>query len=366
MKNKSGIKHRGQSTRIISLDILRGIAVILMVQQHTGFWFWNNKGSIAASMGEYPLMVIINGLGGLAAPLFILLAGTGAALFAAAGAKPVVFIKRGVIILIFGYILNFLTPSWFSPGSWYVLHLIGAGLILIPLLLKVPDKVLFIITGVIIAATPLLLAFFNLPRYFSNEMMASFSGMGDVLNHAIVSGNFPLFPWLALFISGLVAGKWIVEGNYDKIIKAAVFTAAFALILVIIKYSGFSFVYSTWGAKIFVINLYMYPAYPVQFLFLSFLALVSLYAVLMIDKKYGFSSNNILALTGRVSFTIFMLHIIIIRNFMVHSGYWKSFIAMEASALQIAVLLFIFAAVILWRKADFKYGFEWLLRKAGD
>jgi uncharacterized membrane protein len=375
MKNKSKVKNRGQSMRITEkgqsiriagLDILRGIAVILMVQQHTGFWFWNNKGSMAASMGEYPLMVIINGLGGLAAPLFILLAGTGSALFASAGAKPAIFIKRGIIILIFGYILNFLTPSWFSPGSWYVLHLIGAGLILIPLLLKVPDKVLFIITGAIIAATPLLLAFFNLSRYFSNEMMAAFSGFGDILCHAAISGNFPVFPWMALFVTGFVSGKWIVEGNYSKIIKAAAFTAASALILVIIKYSGFPFIHVPLGKKIFVINLYMYPAYPVQFLFLSFLALVSLYMILMIDKKYGFSSGNIVALTGRVSLTIFMLHIVIIRNFMVHSGYWKSFSAMEASALQIAVLLFIFAAIMLWRKADFKYGFEWLLRKAGN
>lgn len=366
MKSKSGNRERGQSTRIAGLDILRGIAVILMVQQHAGFWFWNNKGPMAASMGEYPLMVIINGLGGLAAPLFILLAGTGAAFFAAAGAKPAAFIKRGLIIIIFGYILNFLTPSWFSPASWYVLHLIGTGLIFTPLFLKVPEKVLFIAAGIIVAATPLLLAIFNLPRYFSNEMMASFSGIGDIFSHAVMSGNFPVFPWMALFISGIAAGKWIVEENYRKIIKAAAFTAAFALILAVIKFSNISFVNSSWGVKMFVINLYMYPAYPVQFLFLSFLALVSLYTILMIDKKYGFSSGNIVALTGRMSLTVFMLHIIIIRNFMVHSGYWKSFDAMEASALQIAVLLFIFAAVMLWRKADFRYSFEWLLRKAGN
>ena len=366
MKNKSGKKNRGQSFRIAGLDILRGTAVILMVQQHTGFWFWNNKGPMAASMGEYPLMVVINGLGGLAAPLFILLAGTGAALFAAKGAKPTAFIKRGLLIIVFGYILNFLTPAWFSPGSWYVLHLIGTGLILTPLIFKFPQKVLFVITGIIIAAAPLLIMIFNLPRYFSNELMASFSGIGDIFSHAIVSGNFPVFPWMALFISGIAAGKWIAEENYSAIIKAALFTAACALILVMIKYSGLSFVYSPWCEKIFVINLYMYPAYPVQFLFLSFLALLSLYAVLLLDKKFVFSSGNILALTGRVSLSIFMLHIIIIRNFMVHSGYWKSFDAMEASALQIAVLLFIFAAVFLWRKADFKYGFEWLLRKAGN
>lgn len=354
-----------KSSRIISLDILRGIAVVLMVQQHTGFWFWNNKGSIAASMGDYPLMVIINGLGGLAAPLFILLAGTGAALFIAAGAKPEVFLKRGIIILSFGYLLNLLTPSWFSPGSWYVLHLIGTGIILTPLISKISQRGLFLLAVLIIAAVPLLLTFFTMPRYFANEHMASCTGIVDVILHALVSGNFPIFPWLALFIFGFIAGRFIKAGHYNKIIKASIFIAASALVLVCIKYISFPFVHSTLGERIFVINLYMYPAYPIQFLFLSFLALVSLYACLRLSRGVKFRSKNILALTGRVSLTIFMLHIIIIRNFMEQSGYWKSFSAMESSALQVAVLLFIFAAVMLWEKIEFKFGFEWLLRKWG-
>lgn len=366
--NKSSRKYlsyREQSSRIISLDILRGIAVVLMVQQHTGFWFWNNKGSIVASMGEYPLMVIINGLGALAAPLFILLSGTGAALLSASGAEPKIFFKRGIIIIFFGYLLNLLTPSWFSPGSWYVLHLIGTGIILTPLISKISQRWLFFSAVLIIAAAPLFLTCLSMPRYFGNEQMASCAGFGDVMLHAFVSGNFPVFPWLALFISGFASGRLIKSGSYGKIIKASLFTAASALILVLIKYSGLPFVNSPLGERIFFINFTMYPSYPIQFLFLSFLALVSLYACLRFTRGVDLSDKNILALTGRVSLTIFMLHIIIIRNVIVHSRYWKSFSAMESSALQVAVLLFIFAAVILWEKIEFKFGFEWLLRRWG-
>ena len=351
--------------RIASLDFLRGIAVILMVQQHTGFWFWNNKGSIASSMSDYPLMVIVNGLGGMAAPLFIALAGTGAALMLSAGASGRTMIKRGAVIILFGYILNVCTPAWFSPGSWYVLHLIGSGIILSPLLMKASVRILSVISIICIAASSILLTYYDLPRYFSNEQMAAFSGLHDIILLASAAGNFPVFPWLALFVAGLICGRWIVSGEYNNIFKASRAMFIAVIILLAVKTGGFQFIYSPMGSRVFMVNLYMYPAYPVQFLFLSALSLLSIYLIMVIHKGGRLSSENIIALTGRVSLTIFMLHIIIIRNFMVETGYWKTFTASEATLLQIAVLLVMLAGVKLWSRIDFRYGFEWLLRRSG-
>lgn len=216
-KKKSDAASAKVNKRITGLDLLRGIAVILMVQQHTGFWFWNNQGSMSSSMNDYPLMVIVNGLGGMAAPLFITLAGIGAALMLSAGASAKIMLKRGAVIILFGYLLNMLTPAWFSPGSWYVLHLIGSGIIISPLLIKGSSRLLFIISLICIAASAALLTYFDLPRYFSNEDMAAFKNFYDILLLASAAGNFPLFPWLALFISGLICGRWIIAGEYNNI-----------------------------------------------------------------------------------------------------------------------------------------------------
>lgn len=347
--------------RITGLDLLRGIAVILMVQQHTGFWFWNNQGSMSSSMNDYPFMVIVNGLGGMAAPLFITLAGIGAALMLSAGASAKTMLKRGAVIILFGYLLNILTPAWFSPGSWYVLHLIGSGLIIAPLFIKGSSRLLFVISLICIAASAVLLTYFDLPRYFSNEDMAAFKNFYDILLLASAAGNFPLFPWLALFTIGVICGRWIIAGEYNNIFKASIGIFLIVIILLAVKTGGFQFLYSPLGARVFMVNLYMYPAYPVQFLLLSALSLLCVYLIMLTGR---FSSGNIFVLTGRVSLTLFMMHIIIIRNVMVAAGYWKTFSAVETTLLQIAVLVMMLVLVKLWSRIDFRYGFEWLMRKA--
>jgi len=93
-----------------------------------------------------------------------------------------------------------------------------------------------------------------------------------------------------------------------------------------------------------MVNLNMYPAYPVQFLLLPAISLLCLYLTMLTGR---FSFGNIFALTGPVSLTLFMLHIIIIRNFMVAAGYWKAFNAFETTLLQIAVLVAMMALVKL-------------------
>ncbi len=348
--------------RIYSLDFLRGIAVILMVQQHTGYWFWNAGGDMGSLIGEYPLMVIINGLGGLAAPLFILLAGIGAALSLEGGKSGKQHILRGLMIILSGYLLNILTPAWFSPVSWYVLHLIGSGMILSSVFRRINSAVLLTMSGVILFASVFLLNMFNTPRYLSNDDMRGISSITGVCRLVFFEGHFPLFPWIALFITGFISGIWITARAYINILKAAAGLFAAAILFYLIKQGDFSFLKNTFGARLLIINLYMYPAYPIQFLTLSAVSLISVYLVLLASTKFSISAGNMLVLTGRVSLTVFILHIIIIRNFMVKSGLWQTFPEPVTAMLQIAVLLFIFFSVYFWRKIEFRYGFEWLLR----
>lgn len=49
--------------RLLSLDALRGVAVILMMEQHLGVWLPRRSG-----LTQGPLYMALNGLGGLAAP----------------------------------------------------------------------------------------------------------------------------------------------------------------------------------------------------------------------------------------------------------------------------------------------------------
>lgn len=349
--------------RITSLDLLRGIAVILMVQQHTGYWFWQSGGSISSLITKYPVMVILNGLGGLAAPLFIALAGAGTSLsFAAAKSDREIFM-RGILLIVFGYMLNIMTPAWFAPWSWYVLHLIGLGMCLSSLLRRVNSTVLFIIALIIVASSVALLSYYTMPRYFSNSFMRGTCSAAGILKLAAFSGNFPVFPWMALFILGILTGRWISSGRYINILKTAGAVLLSAALLFLLKQGNFALFSNTWGSRLLMVNLYMYPAYPVQFMVLSAVSLLLIYSLLIAGVKYTINPGNIVVLTGRVSLSIFIIHIAVIRNFMTVSGLWQSFSAPATLLLQVVVIAVIMVMVYFWNRIEFRYGFEWIMRK---
>lgn len=124
----------GLTARRTTLDAMRGVAVLLMIEQHVGVWLWRgpDPGTIRA---DYPFLVAFNAIGGYGAPLFIGLAGLGSALMCAANKPNVdqVLVRRGVALMGFGLLLNLITPSWFSWGSWFALHLMGFSMALAPL-----------------------------------------------------------------------------------------------------------------------------------------------------------------------------------------------------------------------------------------
>ena len=348
--------------RIATLDFLRGIAVLLMVQQHTGYWFWKSGGSMSALLPKYPVMVTVNGLGALAAPLFIGLAGAGAAMSYHSGRSGREMFFRGIMLMMSGYLLNFLTPAWFAPWSWYVLHLIGFSICISPVLKKISSPLLLFFALLIIVFTVLLLNHYSMPRYYSNSFMREACGLAAMLKVAAFKGNFPIFPWFALFMLGFVSGRWVTGHMYNRILKAALVILAAALLLFAMKSAELPFVNYSPVRRLFIVNLYMFPAYPVQFMTLSAVTLLSIYLALRASARLTVSGSNIVVLLGRASLTVFMLHIIIIRNFMVASGLWQSFSTVTTVLLQLAVIGFITLLVYFWRKADFKYGFEWLLR----
>lgn len=352
-----------QQNRISSLDLLRGIAVILMVQQHTGYWFWQSGGSISNQLTRYPAMVILNGLGGLAAPLFIALAGTGTALAFASGRTGKAVFSRGIILIIFGYVVNILTPAWFAPWSWYVLHLIGTGMCLSLLLRRFNSYMLFLTAAFILVFSVLLLSHYGMPRYFSNSFMRGSYSAAGILKLASFSGNFPVFPWMALFIAGMASGRWIISGDYSNIFKTSCVMLLFGLILFLLNQGNLQFFNNDLGRRLLTVNLYMYPAYPVQFLFLSSVSLMLIYLAIAAGNKYSIWAENIIVLLGRTSLTVFIVHIVLIRNFMTFSGHWQSFSAAVTLLLQAAVIAVIMILVYFWNRTGFRYGFEWVLRK---
>lgn len=348
------------SQRIISIDALRGIAVILMIMQHLSAWLWSEPlRSINLLYDKSALLYWFNMLGFLSAPLFILLAGFGA-FFLSRKSSSKVIVKRGMLIMLTGLFLNLITPHWFSPFSWYVLHLIGFALILFPLLRRLSTLSLLFTSALLFVLAPLLQTGINSPLLLSREMMSRVDSISDPFRIIFVEGHFPLFPWLGLFLLGIVTARWYSEGRTKMIFVAGVMLSAVGLMLFLCFRLGLPFAtYGTWY-RFFIFQISIFPVQPPLFLIVYGMVIVFLYAGLSSDL---FNRLKILSWFGRVSLTIFVLHIFVAEELTRVIGIYKFFDASSTVLIIGGFIALLALLLFLWKRVDFKYGFEYCIKR---
>ncbi len=353
--------------RIPAIDALRGVAVILMVQQHLGVWLWNNAGKpINAAFSDYSWYIIINWLGNLAAPLFIIIAGAGTVLFEDRHQqKDRVLITRGVFIIFMGYVLNLLSPHWFSLTSWYVLHLIGFCLALTPLSRRLPEKTLIPLILLMISLAVLLQTKLNTPLFLTNKQM----GNDEPLRLALAAGHFPIFPWCGFFMLGILLGRWMKRKQYLLMVLLAFIVIGSAAVLGFFHHSGYAF--ATYGRfyRFFVPLPYFYPPLPPFILFLMGVSTLLFCGVsgALTPKNPAImkTRNKCLWLSGlgRVSLTILFLHIVIFNELIRYWGIHSIFPAPISLLIIILILSLMVYITLIWGKYEYKYSLEWIMRR---
>jgi uncharacterized membrane protein len=352
--------------RNTGIDALRGLAVLLMVEQHLGVWLWNTGGnSLDAMAATHPLMLGFNALGGLAAPLFITLAGVGAALIGTRrpDRSPLIPCRRGAVIMALGYALNLLTPGWFSPGSWYVLHLIGFALILSPLLVRMPPQALLGLSMVILTATVAVQTGLNTPAELSNVRMRAMHLDGGIGRLALAEGQFPLLPWMALFATGIQAGRWWRANARHKILALAAACLCTGAGCALVGCALPDISHTPLLARALTLTPRIYPAYPpLILLLLGASLLVFLIATLPAIQSH-LQSAHPLVCVGRTSLTILVLHILIFREGSQRTHLFHTFSTPETLIVIAAFIVLTCYLTRRWRRSGFRFSLEWLLRK---
>lgn len=176
------------------IDALRGLAVLLMVMVHLAATVQPADASTTSA-----LAYVVAGLGGLAAPLFVVLAG-----WSAAG-RPRPFsvrVRRAGMLLACQVVVNLSAPHLYDPLTPGVLSLF-AILALVPLRTnRVGVQRLTRWAG----AAACLVVVVGLPAWQGPSGWAarvSVDSSLTLLQHLVLTGLYPLVPWLLLAMLGV-------------------------------------------------------------------------------------------------------------------------------------------------------------------
>lgn len=175
-------------TRIWEIDFFRGIAICLMVTFHLVFdltYYWRYNLQYLQGFWFY--------VGKLSAILFTLIAGISATLSAAN-------VRHGALVVFWGMVIT--AATWLLDSHTYIrfgiLHMLGASMMISPLLKRLPPP------GLLAAGTVVILA---------GQVTGRLDGVsGALLPLGVTPPDFtsldyyPLLPWLGLFCYGMALG----------------------------------------------------------------------------------------------------------------------------------------------------------------
>lgn len=158
--------------------------------------------------------------GTFAAPLFIMVSGMMVAHTAAATDRKLkYYLIRGGMVIAAGALLDIAVWQMYPFISMDVLYLIGISLPIAYLTARFASVYQCGIALAIVLMSPLLqhvLGYADYPAEISllGEVTRA-SNHTSILNHWLVDGWFPIFPWTAFAILGSAVGRWRVREDND-------------------------------------------------------------------------------------------------------------------------------------------------------
>lgn len=190
-----------QVQRDVTVDVVRSIAIILMVSANM----------IIITSDTPPWIFRLTS--SLAAPLFITLASMMVGLSYKKGSGFLLSLERFVFLFLIAGIFD-ISNQLVPFINVDVLYYIGISLPIMNLLGRLSNKILFVLGVAILAITPVLQS--SLPYQQAMPAvtlpMESFQAYLNALIHDaphryFVDGWFPILPWLAISLFGLIVGK---------------------------------------------------------------------------------------------------------------------------------------------------------------
>ena len=175
------------------IDQIRGLAILLMIMVH-GAATWAPSNASTTSF----LAIVVASLGGLAAPLFVTVGGWVTVQSAWTIRKAII---RFTFLMMGQFLVNITAPHLFDPFTPGVLSLFAILYLLAPLWIRIARN------GIACGTTLVLIGVINTVLSPGDATLSwndriEVSGINQIVSHLLVTGTYPLFPWMFFSILG--------------------------------------------------------------------------------------------------------------------------------------------------------------------
>lgn len=329
--------------RIHSIDILRGVVMIIMALDHTRD-FLHIPSDPTNLQTTTPILFFTRWITHFCAPVFVFLSGTSAFLSGRKKTKKQLssfLFKRGIWLIIievtvFNLFLTF-DPTY-SFLAVQVLWIIGFSMIILSVVIFLPMRIIFIIAFIIVCGHNFLDAFdyakpAETPLWWGFLHQQSFFPYDHNRLFAIL---YPLLPWPGVMMLGYCVGSLYKKEIDAKKRQRILLTSGMIITLFFIALR-FTNIYgdpSEWhqqkNVTFTILSFLNTTKYPASLLFLTMTLGPALIFLSLFEKSKG-RWTKIVSVYGRVPFFYFLIHFFLIHLICMVLFFAKGHILAEAN-----------------------------------
>jgi len=336
-----------KSKRIESIDILRGVVMIIMALDHVRDYF--HYGSFFTDPTNLetttPFLFFTRFITHYCAPVFVFLAGTSAFLYGSKKTKTELFkflFTRGLWLILLEIVINNLIWTFdFTYSSIFlqVIWAIGLSMVILSFLIYLPKKIMLVFGIVLVAGHNLLdgilmqgTSLKSIVWYILHQQNMIPVGQ----NGNAIGFWYPIIPWIGLITLGYCFGRLYTRGFNIEIRKKWLLIIGFGSIALFFILRGIN-IYGDlvpWSTQkdltYTILSFFNVSKYPPSLDYLLITigpALLFLYGIETIKNKL----TDFFLVFGRVPLFYYFIHILVIHVFaiigmLIFGGNWQDMI----------------------------------------
>ena len=345
--------------RFLFIDQFRGLIVILMLEDHTSYYFnaiWKQIDPLDPlfdSWGQF----VLRYLPYLCAPGFLMIFGTmtwwsfqrrkekGEAL----RSTRWYLVKRGLFLVLLQ--VTWVNSSWggfreFQPWHLGIIACIGISMILLSLIIHWNWRFLLLTGFVLLLAHPLLYQIsYDQENVWQRVIMQTFIDAGSF-------NKYPVLPWFGLAILGAVMGRFWLEAwqsDHKKIINSLLIALLAIMLAVALRLGrgyGNIFPFSSFGSLSFFTDQKYPPSLFMNLWFFAFV-LIGVSGFIALGKYLPWFME-IFSIPGRVPLFFYGVHIALMGILVKRTGWFYREGAVTESLIGFAIMMLVMYPLCIW------------------